>query len=152
MAVRKQPERQAKHSTEKKEIGVVAETDAMAEHLIVARQVGFEGPIPHPDIFKKYGEIIPDAPERILRVFEEDSAHSRAVGKAALEAQVADNRRLHWMAYSLVLLCFVLAGVLAMNDKDLLAGIILGTTLIGIVTGFLQSHKQEKPTEQTPPG
>lgn len=43
----------------------------------------------------KYGEVIPDAPERILRVFEEDSRHARDIAVAALNAQKADNKRAH---------------------------------------------------------
>jgi uncharacterized membrane protein len=101
----------------------------------------FNGPIPHPDIFKKYGEVVPDAPERILRVFEEDSKHSREIQAKALEAQKCDNRRVHWMAWSLIAGGYVMSVVFAMMNKDWLSGIVLTTTIVGTVTGFLQSRK-----------
>lgn len=107
----------------------------------VVQQTTFNGPIPHPDIFKRYGDVIPDAPERILRVFELDSAHARDIQTNALEAQKADNRRVHWMAWSLIAGGYVLAAVFAFLDKDLLAGTILATTLAGTIAGFFQSHK-----------
>ncbi len=44
-------------------------TGSSVERRVLARQA-FSGPIPHPDIFRQYGEIIPNAPERILKVFE----------------------------------------------------------------------------------
>lgn len=52
----------------------------------VVNHTSFTGPIPHPEIFREYGEIIPDAPERILRVFEDDSKHVRDMQINALEA------------------------------------------------------------------
>ena len=75
-------------------------TDRSAERRVVARQA-FSGPIPHPDIFRQYGEIIPNAPERILKVFEDDSSHVRDIQFAALRAECQDNKRAHWMAWSL---------------------------------------------------
>ena len=98
----------------------------------------FSGPIPHPEIFRKYGEIIPDAPERILQVFEDDSRHVRAIQFAALNAECRDNRRAHWMAWSLIFAGFVLVAFLAWLGKDWLAGVALGTTLAGTIAGFFQ--------------
>jgi uncharacterized membrane protein len=107
---------------------------------VVAHHAHFQGPIPHPDIFRKYGEIVPDAPERILRVFEDDSKHARDIQVAALEAQKADNGRVHWMAWSLIMGGYILSVVFAAFDKDTLSGIILATTLTGTITGFIQSR------------
>ncbi len=107
----------------------------------VLSQSHFAGPIPHPEIFKLYGEIVPDAPERILTVFERDSQAARDLPIKAIEAQREDNRRAHWMAWSLVISAFGLSIVFALMDKDWLSGVVLGTTLVGIITGFLQSNK-----------
>lgn len=104
----------------------------------------FSGPIPHPEIFRQYKEIIHDAPERILTVFEDDSRAARALPVQAIDAQKEDNRRAHWMAWSLVVLSFGLSLGFALLDKDELAGITLGTTLVAIVTGFLQSRTDNK--------
>lgn len=109
----------------------------------VIQQSQFEGPIPHPEIFRQYGDVIPNAPERILQVFEKDSAHAREIQMAALEAQRSDNRRVHWMAWSLVAGGYLLSAAFAYMNKDTLAGIILGTTLLGTITGFLQSRSSE---------
>ncbi|MBA4155806.1 MAG: hypothetical protein CTY18_08490 [Methylomonas sp.] len=111
---------------------------------IAAKISSFSGPLPHPDIFKQYADVITDAPERILRVFEDDSKHSRDISIKALEAQVRDNRRAHWMAYSLVVFAFVLCFGLAWLGKDLLAGTVMGTTLVAIVIGFLKSRNHSK--------
>lgn len=110
-------------------------------HITSSTQQTFNGPIPHPDIFRKYGEVINNAPERILRVFEEDSKHLRDIQMGALNGEKNDNRRLHWMAWSLIAGGYGMSALFAWMDKDILAGAILTTTIVGTVTGFLQSQK-----------
>jgi uncharacterized membrane protein len=106
---------------------------------IVAQQTHFQGPIPHPDIFRQYGDVIPDAPERILRVFEEDSKHTRDIQTAALVAQKEDNKRVHWMSWSLIAGGYVMAGLFALGGMQWLAGLVLTGTLAGTITGFMQN-------------
>lgn len=110
----------------------------------VISKTHFQGPLPHPDIFRQYGEIIPDAPERILRVFEDDSKHAREIQMAALVAQKADNSRVHWMAFCLIAGGYILSGVFAALGKDMLAGIILTTTLAGTIAGLIQGRTPQK--------
>lgn len=112
---------------------------------LIAQTTSYSGPLPHPEIFKGFAEVIPDAPERILKVFEDDSKHARDITTLALTVQRDDNRRAHWMAWSLVISGFILSVVFANMGKDLLAGIALGSTLLGIVTGFLKSRNHDKP-------
>ena len=119
-----------------------ASPEQRIEHIM--SQAHFSGPIPHPEIFRQYKEIINDAPERILTVFEDDSRAARLLPVQAIEAQKEDNRRAHWMAWSLVVLSFALSLTFALFEKDTLAGITLGTTLVAIVTGFLQSRTNTK--------
>jgi uncharacterized membrane protein len=110
----------------------------------IISQTHFHGPLPHPDIFRQYGEIIPDAPERILRVFEDDSKHAREIQMAALVAQKADNSRVHWMAWSLIAGGYILSGLFAWLGKDTLAGILLASTLTGTIAGFFQGRPSQK--------
>ena len=128
----------------------------MAQHLpgtapvakrvmgVMSQHSHFEGPIPHPDIFRKYGDVIPNAPERILKVFEDDSKHAREIQFAALNAQKSDNHRVQWMAWSLIFGGFLLSAIFAFWNKDWLAGIILGSTLVGTIAGFFQNKKENK--------
>jgi uncharacterized membrane protein len=124
-------------------------TGPIAERIqrVTAQRTTFNGPIPHPDIFRKYGEVIPDAPERILKVFEEDSKHARDIEVAALNAQKGDNKRVHWMAWSLIAGGYALALIFAYLDKDTLAGLVLTTTLAGTIVGFFQNRQEQKKNE-----
>ena len=42
--------------------------------LIIQRVQTFSGPLPHPELLNKYGEIKPDFPERIVRMAENHNA------------------------------------------------------------------------------
>lgn len=128
--------------------GITAVPVRQHSRQVVAQQTHFQGPIPHPDIFRQYGEVIPDAPERILRVFEEDSKHTRDIQMAALDAQKADNHRVHWMAWSLIAGGYVLSGLFAWAGKDWLAGLLLTGTLAGTIAGFLQKPQQADKAEK----
>lgn len=133
------------------EIGkdVLPGTKPIGERIqsITAQRTTFNGPIPHPEIFRKYGEVVPDAPERILKVFEEDSRHVRDIEVAALNAQKGDNKRVHWMAWSLIIGGYILALTFAYLDKDTLAGLVLTTTLAGTIVGFFQNRQEQKNRE-----
>ncbi len=117
------------------------------QQITTTQHSSFDGPIPHPDIFRQYGEVIPDAPERILRVFEEDSEHIRIIQMEALKAQKSDNQRIHWMAWSLIAGGYAMSIVFALFNKDILAGAVLTTTIVGTVTGFLQ-NQTKKPDDK----
>jgi len=54
-----------------------------------------------------------------------------------------DNRRVHWMAWTLIISGFVLSAFFAWIDKEILAGTLLASTLAGTITGFLQ-NKEDK--------
>ena len=104
-------------------------------------QQTFDGPLPHPEIFKQYGQVIKNAPERILKVFEEDSAHIRHMQREALTAHREDNRRVQWMAFALIAGGYAMAMLFAYIKEPVLAGIVLTTTIIGTVVGFLQNRQ-----------
>lgn len=78
-----------------------------------------------------------------MRVFEQDSAHARDIQNAALRLQQEDNRRVHWMAYSLIAGGYMLAGFFAYLDKDTLAIAMLCSTLAGTIASFFQQKSAE---------
>ena len=101
----------------------------------------YSGPIPPPEIFRKYGEVVPDAPERILTVFEEDSFFTRDIQYKALDAHKGGNRRTQWMAFCLVFFCVSCATFLAYAGHEKTASFIVTTTLVAIISEFLKSGR-----------
>lgn len=37
------------------------------------------GPLPPPDLLREYGEIVPNSPERIIRMMEDEAKHRRTI-------------------------------------------------------------------------
>ena len=100
-----------------------ANSEKKTIRIITGRQ--FIGPIPPADEFRRYGEVIPDAPERILKIFELDSQHTREMQKIALKAETSRDTRAQWMSF-----CIMVAALAVM-----VISIIYGNTLAGIFTG-----------------
>jgi uncharacterized membrane protein len=62
-----------------------------------------------PNLVKKYSEMVPDAPERMLKIFEKNNEIEREVKQYQYKAKLYDhqeNRRRDWMGYSLALIAF----------------------------------------------
>jgi uncharacterized membrane protein len=112
----------------------------------------YSGPMPPPALFKQYGEVVADAPERILRVFEADSKHVNKLQESALSAQIAENRRIHWMAFTLILCLFAISIYFANAKQEVLAGLVFTTGLAGAIVQLFQTRKSVKPHEPTEPG
>ncbi|NHZ93489.1 hypothetical protein F2P45_31470 [Massilia sp. CCM 8733] len=121
----------------------------MEDHVLRSQTINCL--IPQPEILPQYREFIGDAPERILRVFEADSADIRAIRSRALESTRNDNCRFQWMAYSLIAGGYGISVLFACMDKDILFGIVLTTTIIGTVSGFMK-QRHDTPIERTENG
>ena len=68
-------------------------------------------------------------PERILKQFEEDSAHFRESQKKALQGDLDFDTRSQWMAFAIIVLGLAVTFILAYLDKDVAAIVTgLGTT------------------------
>lgn len=98
-----------------------------------------------PEVLKKYKELIPDAPERVLAVFEKNAASERYVIETALNAQRSDNRRRDWMAFTIIALGFTVSAVFAYLGKEWLSGGTLVAIIGYAVIGYL--HKFKKPPD-----
>jgi len=109
-----------------------------------------EGPIPSPDVFKRYGEVVPDAPERILKVFEQDSQHTREMQKIAITGEVSRDARAQWMAFAIMI------AALGVTTYSIIAGKNITAAIAGLGTLFLTlgvlfgDKKGKKPKEPNP--
>ena len=120
----------------------------------------YSGPIPPPQFLESYQSLIPDAPERFLRMVEEE--HNASIEKMRSDTEVVKelanaqktkvknahiaNLLSQTLAFVLVIL-FTISGVyLTATDHDTIGGIIFGTTIVGVtslfITGALKKQKQ----------
>lgn len=111
--------------------------------IVAAKE--FYGPIPPPEIFRQYGEVVPDAPERILKVFEQDSQHVREMKKLALINESKKVCRAQWMAFVIMLAAIGLTAISIIYGKNIAPGVITGlaTLFIALKVLFVGSKNND---------
>lgn len=98
--------------------------------VVEQRLEHYSGPIPHPDVLAKYGEIVPNMPERLLAKFEQQADHRMALERLVIAGDV---KRANWGLVSAVVfgLCVLASAVvLVMNGHE-------GIGAAMMITGFL---------------
>lgn len=104
----------------------------------------FRGPVPHPDVLLKYDTVQPGLADRIVAMAEREQAHRHGIVDAAVQANIASDRRGQWMAFTLAAL-FMIVAVLIGVFASAAAGAILGGLDIATIIGlFLKRERDEK--------
>ncbi len=105
--------------------------------------------------------MVPDAPERVLKVFEKNSESERNIRDAmadqqrkladiqemALSHQAQDNRRRDWMAFSLMCVGVGASIYFAVNGKDLAAGSAFLASL-AVPVGYFLARSSKKNSDR----
>lgn len=94
------------------------------------------GPIPHPEILKKYEELDKGAAKLIIENGVQESVHRREMEKAIFKKAVNDKKRGHYLGF-LIGLIVILAGCWLIYSEHPITGTLLsGTSLLGLVGSF----------------
>lgn len=106
----------------------------------------YSGPLPAPEDFMKYKDVLSDAPERILKMAEKQTDHRieseqkiiRIKGRESLIGQLA--------GLLISICCLIVACILGLNGHDWLAGVI-PTSVAGLAAIFVL-HKKKKSNKE----
>lgn len=107
-------------------------------------QEDFSGPIPHPELLKKYEDIKEGFAERIVSMAEIQLNHRVSCEDKVVEGSVSDSKRGQIFAFVLSLLFLGSAVFLGFNGHDWLAGGLGGGTLVSLVTVFITGNKSKE--------
>jgi uncharacterized membrane protein len=119
---------------------------------IEIRTAQWSGPLPPPAIIAGYDRLVESGAERVFRQFELEAGHRRSQEEQSLRASVAESRMGQVVA---ALFAFSALGVTAYaigHGANTVAGIIGGTTLVGVVGAFLFAKVKEGGTAPSAPG
>jgi uncharacterized membrane protein len=105
--------------------------------IVVHQQEVRHSTIFDPAVLERYSRMVPDAPERILKVFEQNSELEREMAREALKAARDDNQRRDWMGFVIIMGGMATSAVLAYLDKPWLSGGALVAIIAYAVIGFL---------------
>ncbi len=121
----------------------------------------YSGPIPHPEILAKYNELLPGSADRILKEFEQQSAHRRGIEKDVVKSEIRNTyleRASEFLGQILAFLAMMAvlgAGLYVATLEGAAAkvgGSVLGaTSLAGIVVkAFIQGRDKPNATAGKP--
>lgn len=111
------------------------------------RQESFSGPLPHPEMLKRYDEIKEGFAERIMSMTERQLDHRISCENKIIEGSLSESKRGQNYGLAVSVLFLAAAVLLGLYGHDWLAGILGGGTLIGLVTVFVTNKKRNKTDE-----
>lgn len=96
--------------------GARSESPGQEEHaqFVAHRASAFSGPLPPPEILKKYNEAAPGLAERIVAMAEKEADHRRELDRKALEADIAEQNKMFSEA-RLGQICGLIIGLAAIS-------------------------------------
>lgn len=102
----------------------------------------FSGPLPHPRILKQYGDVMPDAPQRIFCMAENQQAHRIDLEKSVIKSDIhrADTGLV--LGFILFLTFGIGSIVLLAFGKDIQGFVLLGTSLLGGIGNFIKVGRE----------
>lgn len=117
--------------------------------MAIESERSFQGPLPAPEDFKAYGEVIANAPERILAMTEKQVDHRIKTEGNIISGGLIESRRGQWMGYSIVIILIAMSALLAILGHDWVAGGMM-TAAIALAVVFVlhQNPKSENVAEQ----
>ena len=86
--------------------------------VVRSTSYSFSGPLPPPEILDKYGQIIPDGADRILRLVEQQQTHRQLLEKAVTESDVRSSDHGLWLGFAIVIVCVIGGFALIAIGKD----------------------------------
>ncbi|WP_395089872.1 DUF2335 domain-containing protein [Armatimonas sp.] len=125
--------------------------------LIASHSSFFSGPLPPPEVLIRYNDATPDAADRIIGMAERQSAHRQELELLVTKSNIErSNQGLKTGSY-IATLCLVTSGFCAYIGQATVAGILGGSTVIGLagvfVIGKITQNKElsEKKDKNTNP-
>lgn len=115
---------------------------------IVVSHEAFQGPLPHPNILRGYKDLLPDAPERVFKLTEDEFSHRHRMEDKALTGAVDRDKRGQHYGLAATIITVLCAFVLGLTGHDFLAGSIIAI-VVALVAIFVLRHKpRNQPSQQ----
>jgi uncharacterized membrane protein len=106
--------------------------------IVMRRMVAqYSGPVPHSGEMQRYGEIDPTFPERFMAMAERQVAHRHNLETRVVTDDFTLKRRGQDYALASTVMGLAVAVGFGFMGLPVVAGIVAGTTIVGVVTAFV---------------
>lgn len=131
-----------------------AQSVSPQRHALHVATFEYNGPLPPPEILRRFEDILPGTAERILRQFEVEAEHRRSCEQAMIESEIqrqAEEAKAYWrgqwFGFLIGCLALSLGTVLAIMAHDwagkIAGGLIGGGGVAGLVGIFVLGRRYE---------
>lgn len=122
---------------------IKAELERIEQILI--KKESFSGPLPHPEHFRKYNQIVPGSANRLLKMAEDDLSHVHSMQRKQINTEAIATILGLISGFAIAVIALVGSGYLIMQGHDI-AGAILGTgSLASLVSVFVIGKNSKTP-------
>jgi uncharacterized membrane protein len=102
------------------------------------------GPLPNGETLTIYNQQIPNGGDRIMTTVERQLEHRITLESTGVRRSFNQSSTGQWMAFGIAIFFGLVAWDLAKSDKEVVAGIIGGIDIIGLVTVFIVGNYKKK--------
>ena len=106
----------------------------------IEEQKAFSGPLPAPEDFMAYKQVLPNAPERIISMAERQLNHRIETETKIVETGISESKHGQYLGALIVMLCLAGSVFLGMNGHDWLA--VSMVAIIATVGTIFVLHKE----------
>ncbi|MBE9604262.1 DUF2335 domain-containing protein [Acetobacteraceae bacterium H6797] len=108
-----------------------------AVHTIDIKAQMHQGPLPPVEYFEQLEKIVPGSANRIILMAENAANHASGEQKRTNGFIFVERMTARITAFIFAISALFLAGYLAINNHDTVAGIVAGTTIVGVVVALV---------------
>jgi len=108
----------------------------------------YSGPLPPPEDFKKYEEVLPTAAERILSMTERQSAHRQSIEKIIFPAEIKKSYLGMILGFIMGMTAISYGFVLLLKNKDAAGLSTIIVALVSLVSVFIIGIGRQKQRER----
>ncbi|MCX6790963.1 MAG: DUF2335 domain-containing protein [Candidatus Gribaldobacteria bacterium] len=111
-------------------------------------EMSFSGPLPPPEILKKYDEVLPGSVERIIKMAEQQAEHRRSLEQQVIKSDIK-NSKLGILCGFLIGMSGIVGGVVVatFGQQPLFGGILSFASLAvlaGVFVHGTESRRKER--------
>lgn len=107
----------------------------------------FSGPLPAPEDFAAYKNVVPDAPERILAMAEKQQQHRIDTERKIVDWNIKSGLLGQLLAAIIAIVCLLCCVYLGIHGHDVLAGSIVAI-IVSVVTIFALRKRSDQKKEK----
>jgi uncharacterized membrane protein len=101
----------------------------------------FSGPLPPPEVLKRFDDIVPGAAERIIKMAEAQSEHRKDLEKKVIESDISRSKWGQILGFIISIVGLISATIVSIYGNQIAGGLIGIGTLASLVGVFMYGSK-----------